>query len=335
MGERPFFVIGYPRSGTTLLQCMLNAHPRLAVPPETRFLLPTYTDRLRFGDLHEPANRALLATAIIDRPEAHSGDLGLSPATIRQAINAAQPTLGSVYDAVFSAFATSSGKERWGDKHPRYSMHVGSLLQLFPDAQIIHLVRDPRDSVESLLRMPWYHRAADHAIWTWAAVVDEGDRLSRRLGPQRYLELGYEQLVEDPELSLRRTSAFLGEDFHPDMCHPELGTPTGLPSDRVFHKAIRSGVQSSLRGRWRSSLSPHVWSLIEYALGSRMKHKGYELEGARAPSPGGKWRYRRIEAERNYGELKIRADEARRRWQYPWPVAASGPVTVEMLLSRP
>jgi sulfotransferase family protein len=72
-------VVGCPRSGTTLLQLMLHAHHRIALPPETRFVLPAYERRLSFGDLREPDNRAGLARWITGREETRFHELGVAP----------------------------------------------------------------------------------------------------------------------------------------------------------------------------------------------------------------------------------------------------------------
>src|SRR5690242_15483743 len=113
--ERPIFVVGCPRSGTTMLQLMLHAHPRIAIPPETRFLLRAYAERGRYGDLGDPANRRRLAEWITTGKTAFA-DLGLDPTATVEEIVAAGPTLGSALGTVFRAYAERFGKPRWGDK---------------------------------------------------------------------------------------------------------------------------------------------------------------------------------------------------------------------------
>lgn len=152
--DRPIFVVGCPRSGTTLLQLMLHAHPRIAIPPETRFLLEAYRDRHRFGDLRRPANRRALAHFIVNRPQTRFFDLGLDPQAMISEIVASPPTLGSAIGAVFRSYSERFGKPRWGDKRPAYVNNLDVIRRLFPDAQIIHIVRDGRDCVASLQEMP-------------------------------------------------------------------------------------------------------------------------------------------------------------------------------------
>jgi hypothetical protein len=112
--DRPIFVIGCPRSGTTLLQLMLHAHPRIAVPTETRFVLAAYDARRDFGDLREAQNRRALAEWIVGRKVTRFRDLGLDRAAVVEEIVAAPGTLGSALETVFRAYARRFGKQRWG-----------------------------------------------------------------------------------------------------------------------------------------------------------------------------------------------------------------------------
>src|SRR3954447_4058245 len=148
--NRPIFLVGCPRSGTTLLSVMLHAHARIAMPPETRFLLPVYRGRARFGDLREPANRRRLARRITAPRKSKFRDLGLNRRATVRAIMAAPPTIGSAAGTVWREFARSRGKARWGEKRPAYWEDLDVVLRLFPDAQLIHLVRDGRACVASL-----------------------------------------------------------------------------------------------------------------------------------------------------------------------------------------
>ena len=75
--DRPIFVIGCPRSGTTMLQLMLHSHPRIAVPPETRFVVPGYYRRFSFGDLREEHNRRRLGRWIVSDKDTKFKELKL------------------------------------------------------------------------------------------------------------------------------------------------------------------------------------------------------------------------------------------------------------------
>src|SRR4051794_39959960 len=105
--DRPVFVVGCPRSGTTMLQLMLHAHPRIAIPPESRFVLPAYYSRHQFGDLREPGRRRELAAWIVRT--GNFADLGLDETTVIEAVVAAPPTLGSALGTVFRLYAERFG----------------------------------------------------------------------------------------------------------------------------------------------------------------------------------------------------------------------------------
>jgi hypothetical protein len=174
--DRPIIVVGCPRSGTTMLQLMLHAHPRIAIPPETRFLLTCYAARNTFGDLRTEASRRALAGAIVEKRQTLFFDLGLDAEEITEEIVAGPPTLGSALGTVFRAYARRFGKPRWGDKRPGYYDYIPALRRLFPQAQIVHLIRDGRDCVASLLEMPWFRQDIYAAIATWVEAVDRGRR---------------------------------------------------------------------------------------------------------------------------------------------------------------
>src|SRR5262249_32357495 len=127
--DRPIFVLGCPRSGTTLLQLMLHAHPRIAIPPETRFVLTSYGARNSFGDLREEPNRRALASSIVRERHTLFYDLGLDADEVLGEIAEGPPTLGSAIGIVFRAYARRFDKPRWGDKRPGYYQYIPALLR--------------------------------------------------------------------------------------------------------------------------------------------------------------------------------------------------------------
>src|SRR3569833_1420890 len=167
LAERPIFVVGCPRSGTTMLQLMLHAHPRIAIPPETRFLMPAYDARCDFGDLALEATRRALARWIVERKKTRFTDLGLDGAQVIEEIVAGPPTLGSALGIVLRAYAARFGKPRWGDTRPGYFQRIPALLRMFPDALVVQLARDGRDCVASLKEMDWYKQDAFFVFFLW------------------------------------------------------------------------------------------------------------------------------------------------------------------------
>lgn len=301
---RPVIVCGCPRSGTTLLQLMLHAHPRIAVPPETRFVLEAYRNRRAFGDLRDPGRRRTLAGWIVDRPETRFADLGLDGEAVRAEIVAGPGTLGSALAAVFRAYARRFGKPRWGDKRPAYVTNIPILARLFPDAQFVHIVRDGRDCVASLKKMPWHRGGVYQGVAAWARAVEHGRWAARTLGPGGYHELRYEALVADPEKELRTLCGFLREDFDPAMCDPAAQASVAVPGYKTWHARTRCAVGADRVGRWADALEPWELGLCEAVLGDRLRARGYELSGAPAPPVAHRLRYERVAARHRLAPLK-------------------------------
>jgi hypothetical protein len=279
--DRPIIVAGFPRSGTTMLQLMLHAHPRLAVPPETRFVLEGYQRRHSFGDLRDPAKRRELATWIVSKKTFR--DLGLDRDQITEEIVAGPATLGSAYGIVFRGYARRFGKPRWGDKRPAYLHNLHVIKALFPDVQIVNIVRDGRDAIASLMEMPWNKSDIYRAIASWNMGVDRARTAARRLGPDTFYELQYERLVADPETELKGLCEFLGEQFDPAMTEPANVATVAVPKRKAWHERTHSAVTNARVGRWQDRLEPWQASLCEAAMASRLRSLGYELSDTPRP----------------------------------------------------
>jgi hypothetical protein len=288
--DRPIFIVGCPRSGTTLFRTMLHAHPRIAVPPETRFVMPGYRRRYAFGDLTVPDNRNKLATWIVDRPETRFRVLGLDADEVRQAIIDGPPTLGSAMGIVFRAYSHSHDKPRWGDKRPAYYSFIEELDALFPDAQFIHVVRDGRACVASLKRTPWLGHEPIPCMATWMTAIDCSRESGAKLGHDRFLEVRYEDLVTGPEKEMRRVSDFLGEEFVPAMCEPEKIAERVNPAHYEQRQQISEGIYTKSMESWREQLEPWEIATFEKAAGQRLALYGYDPSGVGAEPPADKVR---------------------------------------------
>jgi Sulfotransferase family len=318
--DRPIFVLGCPRSGTTLLQLMLHAHPRIAIPPETRFLLTCYASRNSFGDLRaEPARRAL-AESIVGKRQTLFYDLGLDAAEITEEIVSGPPTLGSALGTVFAAYAQRFGKPRWGDKRPGYYDYIPALLRLFPQAQIVHLIRDGRDCVASLMEMPWFKQDIYAAIATWVEAIDRGRWAARRLPGDTYVELRYEHLAANPAAGLTALCGFLGEDFDAAMTEPYKLADVAVPKRAAWHAGTHQQVSPARSGSWQNRLEPWQIALCEAVMGRRLRALGYELSGDGRVPPAHLARYARVATLRRGAAVKRGMRDRIERAREPGPV---------------
>ena len=272
----PFFVVGSARSGTTLLRLILNAHPKVAVPPESRFVVELYTGA-------DEVDR----DAFLEELAAHKMFLawGLPIETVRTELpNSDRVAFHVAVRGAFRAYARRQGKTRWGDKTPRYVEHISLLATLFPDARFVHLVRDGRNVALSFADVPFGPRSVTGAARLWAERVTAGTRTGRRLGPGRYLELKYEDLVENLGREIRNLCDFLELDFDDAMLdYTERSRDVVLPRAARYNPSVTKRPISGLRS-WESSLPGRHVELFEAMAGQALTELGY-TRGYPNPSP--------------------------------------------------
>ncbi|SDH87438.1 sulfotransferase family protein [Nonomuraea jiangxiensis] len=335
MSDRPIFVIGCPRSGTTMLQLMLHSHPRISVPPETRFLIPAYYRRRTWGDLRLDHRRRALAQWIATDRSTKFRELKLDKDEfIREAVDA-PGSLGSVIGTAFRMYADRFDKARWGDKRPSYVKQVDLLLRLFPDAQFVHLIRDGRDCVASLKEMPWYTLDSFHAVSTWAEAIDAGGRLRRTLPADTYYELRYEDLTDDPMTELKKLCHFLEEDFSPSMISPREAAIHAVPQHKVWHSNTHGEVTRSRVGSWADRLDDWEIALCEHMLGDRLESMGYELTGAPKPAKEHVTAAQKTMQKRKASRMRKGMRDRINRLREPSPVAAMLTTTQRSLAGIP
>jgi hypothetical protein len=254
---------------------MLSSHSRIAIPPETRFLLEVFRQRHEFGDLTVRRNRRRLGRRLTRGKGTKFRHLGLDKKLVRKAVVASPPTMGSAIGAVYRTYAASQGKARWGDKRPTY-------------------FRNGRDSVASLKRMRWWRHGIHAAAATWVHSVDCARRAQRRLPTDAFLQIRYEDLVADPRPQLERLCAFLGEDFEEAMLEPHLIADT-LPRRQRdnWHSNTRERVGTGRVGAHQDVLTGAERALVERVAGSRLRRLGYPVDGSRRARAGDLARYAR------------------------------------------
>lgn len=272
------FLVGCPRSGTTLLQRMIDSHPDLAVANDSHFVPRAVA---RYGAEADVP----LTDELVDRVFRYRRfeRLGLSEAARREAAARAKTYAGFVSE-LYSEHARLHGKELAGEKTPDYVRYLPLLHALFPRARVIHIVRDGRDVALSTLE--WASEAkgpGKFALWReepvavcalwWRWQVDSGRREGARMGAVLYREVGYEQLVDDPESTLRSLSDFLDLPFAAEMVAFYEGKTR---SNR--HLSAKSAWLPPTPGLrdWRRDMAPRDVEIFEAIAGDFLSELGYE-----------------------------------------------------------
>jgi Sulfotransferase family len=270
----PIFVIGAPRSGTTLLRIMLSSHPRIYIPPESDFI-----PRLYLGRARSPMgrDRAVRDVQIIFGNRRYLREWrGAAPDPAAFVAALPELTPAAVLDAVYRAYAAQHRAGRWGDKSPIYTHYIPLLAEIFPSAQFVHLIRDGRDAALSTLAAYPDRLYVDmyFAAQSWRRRVSVARQAGSALGPSRYTELRYEDLTMDPAAALRLLCAFLGENYAPAMAEPhKLARELLRPQGR--HAPVREPVHVN-SGGWRTRMPVADQRLFHAVASDVLGDLGYE-----------------------------------------------------------
>ena len=277
--SQPFFIIGVHRSGTTLLRFMLCRHSRIYIPPETDFI-PYFFGK---NPNEQLTDRRLqqITYKIFTRYRFKEEWQGNRPTLPDLLCVMPDRTPASFLNSLFLLYAKQYGKFRWGDKTPIYASYVELLHKIFPNAQFIHILRDPFDASLSLLdkyQDREFHIDIYFAARNWVRRIDDITKAKQLLAPELYHELRYEDLVRNPEENLREICSFLGETYEPAMVEQHLLAKDIIAPDSHFFANVRNPVNTGSIGRGRKLLSLQDKHLIQRVAGSTMQQLGYEFE---------------------------------------------------------
>lgn len=296
------FIVGVPRSGTTLMRMILDKHSRIAIADENHYLvhrLPgkgARTDFRRVGDLQDDEAVRRLVERIYS-PEFLGGSRlrqnsafwrwlarRVPRAELEQRLLAGERSERGVFTTVLRAYADRKRKVIYGEKTPAHIRSANTLLEWYPEARIVHMVRDPRAVYRSelkrrtarpesfpyraLVAIPVLMRSFVllEVVEAWANAVARHRSLARRY-PDRYTIVRFEDLVRDPETEIERLCRFLGVAAEPKMLEQEVVSR----GDRLGEAGFDAGAAD----RWRTSVTAGEARWLGWLLGRRIEEMGY------------------------------------------------------------
>jgi len=267
------FIVGCPRSGTTLLQRMLNAHPRIAVMPEAPWI-PRFFDKRR-GVTQEGFVTPELLPCLLAASE--FAGLHLDSGQLEVLLVTGESVSYSVYvSGIFDLYGKTQGKVLVGNKTPGFVRRLRTLHTLWPAARFVHLIRDGRDVYLStrnrFLKDPkpgvfdsWKDDPATTAALWWELNVRAGREAGDSLGPKLYYEIRYESLMRNAAEECMALCTFLGLEYHEAVLRFNEGQPT---------KRTRRPITSGLRD-WRTEMPAEDAERFEAAAGGLLDELGY------------------------------------------------------------
>jgi Sulfotransferase family len=281
------FIVGCPRSGTTLLGRMVDAHPDVAVIHEGRFV-PDFFERRRGLTPDGFVTPALVEELLAHRP---FRNVSVSRDELEGLVgDGDRVPYADFVGAIFDLHGRTQGKRLVGDKTPHYVRSLPTLHDLWPAAKIVHLIRDGRDVSQSVLgwrkvaerggsvaRFAAYREdpVATVACW-WEWFVRLGREDGSALGPATYHEIRYESLVAEPAAECERLCDFLDVPYDDRMVGFHEGRERddpGLDAKKAWRR-----VTPGLRD-WRSEMPPTDVERFEAAAGDLLDELGYERGG--------------------------------------------------------
>jgi protein-tyrosine sulfotransferase len=253
---------GCARSGTTLLRAMLDSHTKITSGPPSSIFIPT------------PLNASQLAH-LYDLPEKE----------VLEAFNRS-PDRARFIDEFRVLCLDNTGKSLWIDKTARNVHRFSWINRHFPNAKVIHMIRDGRDVVCSLrshrkrrvtdgkLELTGYRMPLENAALRWVQDVSVGLQLR---GNRNYVEVRYEQLVLDTENTLRDLCVELGVDFEPEMLRfHELKGPLRDPLKFPQNLEATMPLYPTAIGRWKTDLDGEDLNGVMEVIAPTLALLGYD-----------------------------------------------------------
>jgi sulfotransferase family protein len=282
--KAPVFVLGCPRSGTTLLYHMLLSAGNFAVYRAESHVFNVFEPRA--GELSLAANRRKLlalwqGTELFRRT-------GLEWNSISEVVMARCHNGGDFLRIVMEAIARYQGVERWADCTPEHLLYLDRIKETIPDALVIHIIRDGRDVALSLEKQAWikpfpWERGKTLAVaalyWEW--IVRKGRTDGGTLGPD-YIEIHYEDLVLRPREVLEGLSRFVGQNLDYEKIEG-VGIGSVSEPNSSFSIETRTGEFNPVC-RWKTTLSAAQVAELEALVGATLEELGYELQSPQGPS---------------------------------------------------
>jgi hypothetical protein len=285
---RPIFIVGAPRTGTTLVREILTLHPDVHIYDEVHFCERVLD---RYGPRPTLSPRAAARAARTLLRETRWCGAGDDPhASVQALLEAAGPpplTYAGLLQGYLETEAAHHGAHIWGDSSPQDVLYLDSLKEWFPSARVIILARDPRAylaSYKNYVRkgLSSYHNRYNPFLnaYLWRRYMNSALAAESRPWSSDVHRVHYETLVSQPEATVAAICRFLELEFRPEMLSVSRQNSSYFAVQRDYQA---SGISDQSLGRWRKTLSPAEQWVIERIASDPMRTLGYRPEAGRLP----------------------------------------------------
>lgn len=272
--EKPIFVVGHPRSGTTLLATVLGRNSEVAMPPETQFFIEQahhFGRRLQSIDIENMLINKRIA------------DLGLNRDDVLTSFDETDGSLCAAFTTILDRFRAKAGKPRVGEKSPLHLKHAETLINWFPDAKILCIERNGVDVVASMMRMPWAHRKFAKHVFAWTDAITLARDLEQ-VYPQSFRRVSFERFTAAPEEETRIICDFCELTFEPAML--AAGAASTVPEWEQDWKEGASRQIEVQPSNGLAQLTPAQQAQLGALANNQLARSGYAIVPVRLPA---KW----------------------------------------------
>lgn len=277
-----FFIIGRPRTGTTLLRSLFDAHPNVQIPWECQFLLNLYP---KYGKL-EHWNTGTLErfyTDLLDQWQFSAWNIDHKKLQSDLQQCKGENTYASICQVVYLNHISFYAKETIqliGDKNHGYTIYTHRLKKLFPDAKFIYILRDYRDNYESVRKVDFELPIVSLVVYKWKYFYKKTLKASQKY-PGSFYFIRYEDLVTDPQLHFQKLCDFLDIPYIPevfDFYKMKGKAEEKYPADILekHHKSLFNPINKSRIGLWEKTMSRSQVRIADQVAGKYADHAGYQ-----------------------------------------------------------
>lgn len=302
--EDPIFIVGSPRSGTSLLSKIISGHPKIGIPFESHVYPRLYPWRKCYGDISINKNKKRVAEDIVSlEPVKKWKKL---PSVERVIENIGGSSFHTAFEGFMEAWLREIGKKRWGEKTPHNVFFWREISEGFPKSKFIHIVRDGRDVAMSWKKVRFGPEHFYSISNLWKNYVKKAEEIKRKTDKNRFYEVKYEEILKRPKKNIKKICNFLGESFDSKMMKFYKGAGSYPTDDRNERNLSRPLLRDNMN-KWMSDINTRNLRIFESVSGETLERYGYELGHQNAClSQREVWQMRFIECPvtRMFGGLK-------------------------------
>jgi len=279
-----FFIIGRPRSGTTLLQTLMDAHPNVIIPPESAVIKECY-ERFKSVDHWDDERLIELINFLFDIRKFNVWNINKDTLAKTLLQNSGKYNFGTIIRIIYCQYQSSYIKtvvQVFGDKNPRYSKYPLEFKKIFPEAKFIHVVRDYRDHILSMKRVKLLNGNLPLISFLWRKSQKDIFNLIKSY-PEHVLSLKYEDFVENPHKYLLQICDFLEIDFERTVLDyreqkDEITKKDLLKTNESFHGNLFKPITSENVEKWKSKMNVKDIKRADYYVGKYAELSGYKRQ---------------------------------------------------------